>query len=478
MGRPLCFVLMPFGTKSDGIKKEINFNTVYNSFIKPAIVMADLEPIRADEEKSGGFIHKPMYERLMFCDFAVADLSFANANVFYELGIRHALKPFTTISIFETSTKLPFDTAALRTFSYGYENGEVQDLETKIKLLAGIIKINLDVKQAKKDSPIGQLIQQYKFPDLNYLQQDADAFADNVIQLKNQKETLTDLVKQWKAFDKAKGLAATDEEKNKIETDKKAVVDKIVQIEKDEGDGLQYKYDLLYAVVDAYKSVNAFKEITNLLKPLVDGRYNENIYLKQQIGLAYNKTGNREDAETILKTITDKYGPDPETTGLLGAVYKGLIDDNKNDADLSAEYRRQAIETYVDGFESDPRDYYPGINALTLMNLGDEKDERFDKFLPIVSYAVERQLKLKAKDYWTQATALELAVLALNENDARKYYAAAKACNPINFMKESTAGNLKKIYDKAIKNSDEQSLGWLKNILLGLDLGIFDPKGI
>ncbi|MGN6297242.1 MAG: TRAFs-binding domain-containing protein [Ginsengibacter sp.] len=470
---PLCFVLMPFGTKSDGIKKEIDFDKVYNSFIKPAIIKAGLEPIRADEEKSGGFIHKPMYERLMFCDFAVADLSFANANVFYELGIRHALKPYTTVSIFEMNTKLPFDTAALRTFPYSFENGEVQDLDSKITSLAGLIKINLDVQKAQEDSPIGQLITQYQFPNLSYLQQDADSFADNVIQLKNQKQTLIDLVKQWKALDKSKGEATTAEEKNKIETDKRAIVDQIVQVEKAEGDGLQYKYDLLYAMIDAYKSVNAFKEIADMLKPLTDGRYNENIYLKQQLGLAYNKIGNRDDAEVILKTITDKYGPDPETTGLLGAVYKGLMDDNKKDVDMSAEYRRQAIDTYVEGFESDPRDYYPGINALTLMFLGENKDSRFDKLLPIVSYATERQLKLKAKDYWTQATALELAALALNEIDARKYYASAKACNPISFMTNSTANNLKKIYDKAIKTNDEQSLQWLKNIILGLDPQIF-----
>jgi len=471
---PLCFVLMPFGTKSDGIKKEIDFDKVYNCFIKPAIVKAGLEPIRADEEKSGGFIHKPMYERLMFCDFAVADLSFANANVFYELGIRHALKPYTTVSIFEMNTKLPFDTAALRTFPYNFENGEVQDLDSKITSLAGLIKINLDVQKAQEDSPIGQLITQYKFPNLNYLQQDADSFADSVIQLKNQKQTLIDLVRQWKALDKSKVQATTNEEKIKAETDKSAIVDQIVQVEKAEGDGLQYKYDLLYAIIDAYKSVNAFKEIANMLRPLTDGRYNENIYLKQQLGLAYNKAGNRDDAEAILKTITDKYGPDPETTGLLGAVYKGMMDDNKKDVDMSAEYRRQAIDTYVEGFESDPRDYYPGINALTLMFLGEDKDSRFDKLLPIVTYATERQLKLKAKDYWTQATALELAALALNEIDARKYYASAKACNPISFMTNSTANNLKKIYDKAIKTNDEQSLQWLKNILSGLNPEIFD----
>ena len=94
-------------------------------------------------------------------------------------------------------------------------------------------------------------------------------------------------------------------------------------------------------------------------------------------------------------------------------------------------------------------------------------------FLPIVTYAIERQLILKPKDYWTQATALEIAVLAFNESDARKYFAAAKTCNPEGWMKQSTAGNLKKIYDKAIKTSDEQSLQWLKNIIVGLDPGIF-----
>lgn len=51
--KPLCFVLMPFGTKTDGNKKEIDFDKVYQSFIRPAIILAGLEPVRADEEKSG-----------------------------------------------------------------------------------------------------------------------------------------------------------------------------------------------------------------------------------------------------------------------------------------------------------------------------------------------------------------------------------------------------------------------------------------
>ena len=52
--RPLCFVLMPFGTKKDASEKEINFDIVYRSFIRPAIELAGLDPIRADEEQAGG----------------------------------------------------------------------------------------------------------------------------------------------------------------------------------------------------------------------------------------------------------------------------------------------------------------------------------------------------------------------------------------------------------------------------------------
>jgi len=87
---PLCFVLMPFGKKMDAAGRVTNFDSVYTRIIAPAVERAGLEPIRADEEKIGGTIHKPMFERLMLCHYAVADITGANPNVFYELGIRHA----------------------------------------------------------------------------------------------------------------------------------------------------------------------------------------------------------------------------------------------------------------------------------------------------------------------------------------------------------------------------------------------------
>ena len=90
---PLCFVQMPFGKKMDAAGRVTNFDSVYDQIIAPAVARAGLEPIRADEEKIGGTIHKPMFERLMLCHYVVADITGANPNVFYELGIRHAMMP-------------------------------------------------------------------------------------------------------------------------------------------------------------------------------------------------------------------------------------------------------------------------------------------------------------------------------------------------------------------------------------------------
>jgi hypothetical protein len=449
---PLCFVLMPFGTKTDGTKKEINFDKVYEDFIKPAVIAAGLEPIRADEEKTGGFIHKPMYERLMFCKFAVADLSFANANVFYELGIRHALRSYTTVSVFEENTKLPFDAAPLRTMPYKYDNGVI-DVEDKIKDLSKLLNV------AKQDSPIGQMIPGYEFPDLDALTKDADSFAEEHKAIKDKREEIETLVTQWK------NAGSND--------DKRKAIDDIIKLEKAE-DKLAFKYELIFSFIEAYKSAGAFKEVTDMLKPLTEGVQKDSVYLKQQLGLAYNKINNRDKAEKVLLSITDKYGPDPETSGLLGAVYKGLMGDNSSDSDLVDSYCLQAIDTYLEGFEADPTNSYPGVNALTLMYSREEPDERFAKFLPVVSYATERELKTKPKDYWLQATALELAIHRFNEKDAKKYCANAITCKNDEWMRKSTAANLKKIYDKTLKTHDEQSLQWLKDITLKLNPAAFD----
>src|SRR5690349_25153006 len=109
---------MPFGVKPDGQGGSVDFDAVYERLLRPAIQEAELEPLRADEELVGGLIHKPMYERLILADYAVVDLTTANANVFYELGVRHAVRPYSTVLVCADVKRTPFDLAPDRVIPY------------------------------------------------------------------------------------------------------------------------------------------------------------------------------------------------------------------------------------------------------------------------------------------------------------------------------------------------------------------------
>ena len=117
--KPLCFILMPFGRRPAGDGRVVDFDAVHARMIAPAVAAAGLEPLRADEEMTGGAIHEAMVERLVLCEFAVADLTTANADVFYGLGLRHAVRPAATQMLFaEGWGRLPFDATLLRAMPY------------------------------------------------------------------------------------------------------------------------------------------------------------------------------------------------------------------------------------------------------------------------------------------------------------------------------------------------------------------------
>ena len=156
MPRPLCFIAMPFGRKEAG-GRSVEFDAVWQELIAPAIEAADMQPLRADEEQIGGIIHKPMFERLLLCEFAVADLTLANANVFYEIGVRHAARPATTVLIVADEVRLPFDVAMLRTMPYrlGADGRPSHAREDAAKL--GDLLKECRAKHSK-DSPLFQLL--------------------------------------------------------------------------------------------------------------------------------------------------------------------------------------------------------------------------------------------------------------------------------------------------------------------------------
>src|SRR6202048_483136 len=170
MPKPLCFVLMPFGQKPDAVGVMVDFDAVYRDLITPAREEAGMEPLRADEEMTGGIIHKPMFERLILCEYAVGDLTTANANVFYELGVRHAVRPWSTVLLYAGSSRLPFDVAPLRALPYKLSSSGLPDdlAKCRAELVKRLKEAQDSVTQsgAATDSPIYQLVE--GFPEIDH----------------------------------------------------------------------------------------------------------------------------------------------------------------------------------------------------------------------------------------------------------------------------------------------------------------------
>lgn len=100
----VCFVLMPFGGWSDDY---------YSSIYKPAILESGLQPYRADDLFRPSAIIKDIWSFIKISKVLLADLTGKNPNVFYELGLAHALaKP--VILIANSMDEVPFDLRALR----------------------------------------------------------------------------------------------------------------------------------------------------------------------------------------------------------------------------------------------------------------------------------------------------------------------------------------------------------------------------
>jgi len=136
--------------------------------------------------------------------------------------------------------------------------------------------------------------------------------------------------------------------------------------------------------------------------------------VRQQRALALNRCGERASALQLLEGLIEAYGPDPETLGILGRVHKDRYNDAKKAGSIIASAALDdAIDAYRRGFESDPRDYYPGVNAITLLvEKGDEDAlAEADRLVPLVSFAVARRGGASSSDYWDLATVLELACI-------------------------------------------------------------------
>jgi hypothetical protein len=430
---PLCFVLMPFGRKPDATGSMVDFDAVYRDLIGPAIQAAGLKPIRADEEMSGGTIHMPMFERLLLCEYAVADLTTANSSVFYQVGVRHAHRPWSTVLLFAEGSRLPFDVALLRAIPYRLEGGKPADAATAGAALTARLHA---AKAGEKDSPVYELLESLPSPG-PVAHSKTDTFREQAQYSLDAKEKLAAARKQG--------------------------VDRLRELQRDLEPVDRCEAGVLIDLLLSYRAVKAWDDMIALVQRM-PAPIGQTTMVQEQLGFALNRAERGEEAEKVLLEVIRTRGPSSETHSLLGRVYKDRWEAalGKGSKIEASGLLEKAIEAYLGGFEADWRDAYPGINAVTLMELRDPPDPRRETLLPVVRYAVERKIASGNPDYWDYATRVELAVLAGDAGGAEAALGDALAVVRERWEPETTARNLRLVREARERRGDAPS--WAKDI--------------
>jgi len=151
----ICFVVMPFGTRDiDGV--QVDFDHIYETVLKPAIDGAPtpeggvIQARRTDQDFFSGLITQDMFDYLEFSRLVLADITSLNANVFYELGIRHTLRESGTIIVRQPGVTLPFDIRMAKAFPYEYQPD--QSAEDSRELIRTVVSASLG--EERLDSPV------------------------------------------------------------------------------------------------------------------------------------------------------------------------------------------------------------------------------------------------------------------------------------------------------------------------------------
>jgi hypothetical protein len=319
------------------------------------------------------------------------------------------------VPIYAEGFRLPFDVAPIRAMPYQLtKKGRPAKVDEN---KATLVKLLQAARDANTDSPVFQLIDGLRPVAIDH--EKTDVFRKQVEYSAAQKQQLA--------------------------VARKAGLDAVRAVEKDLGTIGDLEVGVVIDLFLSYRSVKGWPEMMALVNkmPLP---LRQTVMVQEQLALALNRAGQGDRAEQVLKYVLQSHGPSSETYGLLGRVYKDRWEAAAKANDASAPaLLNKAIDAYSKGFEADWRDAFPGINAVTLMEISQPPAPEREKLKPLVRYAVERKIATGEPDYWDYATLLEIAVLEMDEAGAMSALAQALACLREVWEAETTLRNLRLI---------------------------------
>lgn len=406
-----AFVVMPYGRKQD-----IDFDRVYRDFIRPALEKAGFQAFRSDEEVKAGNIRAEMFQELLLADLVIADISIDNPNVWYELGVRHALKARGVVIAHCGRDVQPFDTYTDRKLHYHLKDGapDPARLEEDIRSLAAMAARTAAAWHGERISPVFYHLPNLQEPDWKTLR------VGNAVEFWEIQGAWEQRVEEARLRNRPGNILVLAEEA--------PVEALLLEACRKAARALRGMGQFGFALEQAEKAL--------AIKP-------DDLESQREKGMLLGKMGRREAAKAWLEDLRKKHPRDAETAALFGRIVKETWMESWKLADIPARRReaaagndgllREALEAYLAGFRCDPCHYYSGINALTLSHLlrhltGTGAEDRFLRSLGGgVRWAVECALNAKPDDYWARATLGDLEVLEGEAAEVSRAYRDAVA---------------------------------------------------
>ncbi|MBH0108586.1 hypothetical protein I6E81_00210 [Salinibacterium sp. NG22] len=427
-----AFVAMGYGEKFDPTQRiTYDLDSIFHRVYQPVLETLNLNWTRADLEIDSGIIHIGMIENLANSDLVIADLSTLNFNVAYELGVRHALAPHSTVlvnpQISGTHSSPPFDVNFIRSVTFE-RDVELTDEQAEFAIRRLLPVASEAVLNSSQDSPV------YTWFDLDdvprpHIQRSeiAPALAREleVRQIVNSALLSSDTEPMLSA-----AAAVADANDLKVETRK----------------GLRLQ--LASALIDE----TAYSEAAELLElePEDAEAPLHRVWLQKLI-MAYRRMAENEGdpvradelfdrAEHHIHIAINSHSCDSETFGIYGGFLKRkLTREHTEIGPVAAKALFQSMRTqYQIGFEREPS-FYTGVNLTMATRLEmrltdthvDDLKHVFKESLIVSKFLARHAMKESPRDFWAAASHAELLLHEALEsgaalNDATSAYASAR----------------------------------------------------
>lgn len=407
-----AFIVRPFGEKSNAKgDKTIDFNKVDKELISEALARVGLTGGTTGEFVQQGNIRTDMFRELLAADLVVADISIHNANAFYELGIRHALRDQYTVMIKseKRGDSHVFDLKADRYLPY-----DPDDPAASVDALVETIRATLDNESA--DSPVFQLL-----PGLTSF----DPSKVVVVPLKFREK-----VEQVAGEDVAL-LALCEEVAGEAwETEALRIIGRA-----------QFKLGNHEESRKIWERIREF----DMFDPEANQKLATNYQKLEEFKLS------ELAAERALKSTSLTDWDRAETYALIGSNHKTQWHAAlESEADLAKRQRRalrspfleQSYDAYRDGFECHRSHYYSGLNAVAMRSIQielaklhpdqwalefknekyaelelEERREHLSKLVAATDLAIESSIKNYPEDEWARQSRPDLMLLASTTPD-------------------------------------------------------------